>query len=149
MKFNTYRLNKLREEVNLNELDINSFDMIGTTGDGLALRYKDERMIFLKTKVVFDIYLAEQRHNDIAVKNKIFHYLHGENGKNKKDSKGKCIHIYTKPIDCYAQFKINEVDFISDETFDKICEKAQEMNIFAEWVDGVFYQNTSCDKFII
>lgn len=74
MMFETYKLSRDRKKIEVKELNLDSFEKIGLTGRGLALKYKKGRTIILETEDNFNFILEMQRQNDEAVKNRSYCY---------------------------------------------------------------------------
>ena len=51
MIFETYRLSRDRKKIEVKELNLDSFEKIGLTGRGLALKPKGEEHSFYKPKI--------------------------------------------------------------------------------------------------
>jgi len=150
MIFETYHLKKDRKKFKIRQIDINKFEKIATTGSGLALKYKKGKIIYLESEYLFDeYYIKPQKMNDEAVKCRYYSYIAIDKNKpcspknRVRDSKGKPIKNYVKPIDCYIENKVNKMKFINHNDFDRIYNKAKELNILYEWYDGVFYSDES------
>lgn len=124
MKFITYRLSRNRKKISIKELNLDDFEKIGLTGNGLALKYKKGKTIILLTEHNFDLMLLRQKANDDAVKNRCYSYARIDETKSSskqntlRDAKGKPIREYAKYEDCYAQIK--HWRYINGEDFDKI-----------------------------
>jgi len=144
--FKIYNLNRNKRPIKIKKIDINKFEKIGTTGSGLALKYKKGKTIYIKLEYLFDeFYIKAQKQNNEDVKNKLYSYVKidknkSDHPKNRvRDSKGKPIKNYVKPIDCYVENGINKMRFISNEDFEKVYEKAKELGILYEWFEDRFY----------
>jgi len=74
MKIQTYRLNRNREKIDIKDLDLNKFERIGTTGDGLGFKYKRGKSIFVSLEHQFELIKEMQEQNDNAVKKRYFSY---------------------------------------------------------------------------
>ena len=85
MMFETYKLRRDRKKIEVKELNLDSFEKIGLTGRGLALKYKKGRTIILETEDNFNFILEMQRQNDEAVKNRSYCYARID--ENKSSSK--------------------------------------------------------------
>ena len=127
MIFETYRLSRDRKKIEVKELNLDSFEKIGLTGRGLALKYKKGRTIILETEDNFNFILEMQRQNDEAVKNRSYCYARIDETKSSskqntlRDAKGKPIKKYIEPEDCFAQIK--HWRYISNEDYDKIYKE--------------------------
>jgi len=147
MTFEIYHLNRHREKIKIKEIDINKFEKIGPTGNGLALKYKKGKTIYLGLEYLFDeFYINAQKQNDESVKNKYYSYIKidkskPDHPKNRvRDDKGRPVKKYVEPIDCYIENRINKIKFISDDDFNKVYDKAKELGILYEWYESKFYE---------
>lgn len=150
MIFETYHLKRNREKFKIRQIDINKFEKIGATGSGLALKYKKGKTIYLGLEYLFDeYYIKPQEMNDEEVKCRAYSYIAIDKNKpcspknRVRDSKGKPVKDYVKPIDCYIENKVNKIEFISDNDFERVYNKVKELDILYEWFEGVFYRDES------
>jgi hypothetical protein len=140
MMFETYKLSRDRKKIEVKELNLDSFEKIGLTGRGLALKYKKGRTIILETEDNFNFILEMQRQNDEAVKNRSYCYARIDENKSSskqntlRDAKGKPIKKYTEPEDCYLKFK--HWLYISNEDFEKIYK--ENKGKLLDYYDGDF-----------
>ncbi len=140
MTFTTFRLNRDRKKIEVKELNLDSFEKIGLTGGGLALKYKRGKTIILEMEENFNFILELQRQNDEAVKNRQYCYARIDETKSSskqntlRDAKGKPIKKYTEPEDCYLKFK--HWRYISDEDFEKIYK--ENKGKLLDYYDGDF-----------
>lgn len=147
MIFNTYHLSRSKKKIKNKEMDIGKFEKIGTTGSGLALKYKKGKTIYLGMEYLFDeFYTKEQKRNEINVKNRVYSYIKIDENKpphpknRVRDDKGRPIKEYEQPIDCYLENGVNEIRFIGDDDFYEVYDKAKELGILYQWFDGAFYK---------
>jgi hypothetical protein len=147
MIFTIYNLNRNKHPIKLKEIDINRFEKIGLTGNGLALKYKKGITIIIALEYIFDyLYTKPQKQNYEDIKNRHYSYIRidknkPDHPKNRvRDSKGRPIKNYVKPVDYYIENEVNKIRFISDEDFKKVYEKAKELGILYEWFEDEFIE---------
>lgn len=149
MMFETYKLSRDRKKIEVKELNLDSFEKIGLTGRGLALKYKKGRTIILETEDNFNFILEMQRQNDEAVKNRSYCYARIDENKSSskqntlRDAKGKPIKKYTEPEDCYAQIK--HWRYINLETLDKIYKEKKPQLL--DYYDGKFFTDEELNRY--
>ena len=149
MMFETYKLSRDRKKIEVKELNLDSFEKIGLTGRGLALKYKKGRTIILETENNFNFILEMQRQNDEAVKNRSYCYARIDENKSSskqntlRDAKGKPIKKYTEPEDCYAQIK--HWRYINLEALDKIYKEKKPQLL--DYYDGKFFTDEELNRY--
>lgn len=149
MMFETYKLSRDRKKIEVKELNLDSFEKIGLTGRGLALKYKKGRTIILETEDNFNFILEMQRQNDEAVKNRSYCYARIDENKSSskqntlRDAKGKPIKKYTEPEDCYAQIK--HWRYINLEALDKIYKEKKPQLL--DYHDGKFFTDEELNRY--
>ncbi len=137
----TYKLNRKKEKINIKNIDITKIKKIGLNGHGLVLKFKSNgRIKIINSREIFEtLYIQSQQENDESVKARSYYIQQDKNGKNLKDERGKCIHVYTKKEDCFLNVK--KLWFIDDEDFEKIYEYGKIHNILFYYFDNNFLEN--------
>lgn len=132
-----YKLTKDRKKVKSNCLDLTKIEKIGTTGDGLALKYIKGKTIYLFTENNFDRMLERQEYNRKLVESRCYSYARIDENKSsskqntKRDEKGRPIKIYEVLKDYHSEIK--HLDYVSDTTFNEIYNYAKTQNKLYEW----------------
>jgi hypothetical protein len=135
-----YKLTKDRKKVRIKQLDLTKFEKIGTTGDGLALKYEKGKTIYIFTENNFDRMLERQEYNRKLVENQCYSYARIDENKSsskqntKRDEKGRPIKIYEELIDYHSEIK--HLDYVNDTTFNEIYNYAKAQNKLYLWRDG-------------
>ena len=149
MMFETYKLSRDRKKIEVKELNTDSFEKIGLTGSGLALKPKRGRTLILQTEDSFDLMLERQKQNDEAVKRRQYSYARIDEQKSSskqntlRDAKGRPIKKYTEPEDCYAQIK--NWRYINLETLDKIYKEKKPQLL--DYYDGKFFTDEELNRY--
>lgn len=136
-----YKLTKDRKKVKSKQLDLTKFEKIGTTGDGLALKYNKGKTIYVFTENNFDRMLERQEYNKKLVENRCYSYARIDENKSsskqntKRDDKGRPIKIYEELRDFHSEIK--HLDYVNDATFNEIYNYAKAQNklyeFYNEW----------------
>lgn len=134
-----YKLTRDRKKVKSKQLDLTKFEKIGTTGDGLALKYEKGKTIYVFTENNFDRMLERQEYNRKLVESRCYSYARIDENKSsskqntKRDEKGRPIKIYEELKDYHSEIK--HLDYVNDTTFNEIYNYAKAQNKLYEWHD--------------